>query len=122
VPLVTVKDKFQVTIPARLRRALALEVGDVMEAALEDDRIVLRPKAVIDRAALADRLEVTLGDPPPRRKTIRPWPKRSPCRPRCRLEATLGDPPPADGSDHSAMAEAIAEVAAARAARRRGKG
>ena len=92
MPLVTVKDKFQVTIPARLRRALALEVGDVMEAALEDDRIVLRPKAVIDRAALADRLEVTLGDPPP-----------------------------ADGSDHSAMAEAIAEVAAARAARRRGK-
>jgi len=92
VPLVTVKDKFQVTIPARLRRALALEVGDVMEAALEDDRIVLRPKAVIDRAALADR-----------------------------LEATLGDQPPAVGSDDAAMAEAIAEVAAARAARRRGK-
>ena len=92
MPLVTVKDKFQVTIPARLRRALALEVGDVMEAVLEDDRIVLRPKAIIDRAALADR-----------------------------LEATLGDQPPAGGSDDSAMAEAIAEVAAARAARRSGK-
>ena len=92
MPLVTVKDKFQVTIPARLRRALALEVGDVMEAALEDDRIVLRPKAVIDRAALADR-----------------------------LEATLGDQPTAGGSDDAAMAEAIAEVAAARATRRRGK-
>lgn len=92
MPLVTVKNKFQVTIPARLRRALALEVGDVMEAALEDDRIVLRPKAVIDRAALADR-----------------------------LQATLGDQPPAGASDDEAMAEAIAEVAAARAARRRGK-
>ena len=92
MPLVTVKDKFQVTIPARLRRALALEVGDVMEAVLEDDRIVLRPKAIIDRAALADR-----------------------------LEATLGDQPPAGTSDDAAMAEAIAEVAAARAARRSGK-
>ena len=90
MPLVTVKDKFQVTIPARLHRALALEVGDVMEAAIEGDRIVLRPKAVIDRAALADRLEAALTE--------------------------RASPAP---DDAAAMAEAIAEVAAARAARRR---
>ena len=35
--LVTVKQKFQVTIPAKLRRGINLQVGDVMEAIRVDD-------------------------------------------------------------------------------------
>jgi len=59
--LVTVKDKFQVTIPAKLREQLGLEVGDILEAAIEGDRLVLRAKAVVDRAAIAERLSVALA-------------------------------------------------------------
>ena len=49
MPLVRVKEKFQVTIPTELREALHLTVGDILEATVEDDTIVLKPKAVVDR-------------------------------------------------------------------------
>ena len=49
MPLVRVKEKFQVTIPTELREALHLAVGDILEAMVEDETIVLKPKAVIDR-------------------------------------------------------------------------
>lgn len=56
MPLVKVKEKFQVTIPAVIRRRLALKVGDVLEAELEGDRIVLKPKLVLDRSRALERL------------------------------------------------------------------
>ena len=49
LPLVKVKEKFQVTIPTELREALHLTVGDLLEATIENDTIVLKPKAVVDR-------------------------------------------------------------------------
>jgi AbrB family looped-hinge helix DNA binding protein len=49
LPLVKVKEKFQVTIPTELREALHLTVGDLLEATIENETIVLKPKAVIDR-------------------------------------------------------------------------
>jgi AbrB family looped-hinge helix DNA binding protein len=49
LPLVKVKEKFQVTIPMELREALHLTVGDLLEAAIENETIVLKPKAVVDR-------------------------------------------------------------------------
>jgi AbrB family looped-hinge helix DNA binding protein len=49
LPLVKVKEKFQVTISTELRQALHLTVGDLLEATIENDTIVLKPKAVIDR-------------------------------------------------------------------------
>ena len=49
MPLVRVKEKFQVTIPTELREALHLTVGDILEATVEADTIVLKPKAVVDR-------------------------------------------------------------------------
>jgi AbrB family looped-hinge helix DNA binding protein len=49
LPLVKVKDKFQVTIPTELREALHLTVGDLLEATIENETIVLKPKAVVDR-------------------------------------------------------------------------
>jgi AbrB family looped-hinge helix DNA binding protein len=49
LPLVRVKEKFQVTIPTELREALHLAVGDILEATIEHETIVLKPKAVVDR-------------------------------------------------------------------------
>ena len=56
MPFVTVKPKFQVTIPAKLRRDIDLREGDIMEATLVDDGILFRPKVVVDRNAAADRI------------------------------------------------------------------
>ena len=53
---VTVKPKFQVTIPAKLRRGIDLREGDLMEATLVSDGILLKPKEVVDRVAAADRI------------------------------------------------------------------
>ena len=56
VPFVTVKPKFQVTIPAKLRKDIDLREGDIMEATLAGDGILFRPKEVVDRGAAADRI------------------------------------------------------------------
>ena len=56
MPLVTVKPKFQVTIPAKLRRGIDLREGDIMEATIVGDGILLRPMEVVDRNAAADRI------------------------------------------------------------------
>ena len=60
MPLVTIKTKFQVTLPVELREQLHLEEGDLLEASVEKSSIVLRPKAVVDRehveAAIAEGL------------------------------------------------------------------
>ena len=63
--LVTVKPKFQVTIPAKLRRGLNLHEGDLMEATVVGDGILFRPKAVVDRAAAADRVTSILAQTEP---------------------------------------------------------
>jgi len=65
MPLVTVKPKFQVTIPAKLRELIDLREGDLLDATLVADGILLRPKAVVDRAAVADRIEAVFRDARP---------------------------------------------------------
>lgn len=40
----------QVTIPAALRRAAGIEVGDYVEVQLVDERLVLTPKQIIDKS------------------------------------------------------------------------
>ena len=40
----------QVTIPATLRRAAGIEIGDYLEVRLDEDRLVLLPKQVIDKS------------------------------------------------------------------------
>ena len=47
--LVTVKPKFQITIPAKLRKDINLHEGDVMEAVLVGNSILFKPKQVVDR-------------------------------------------------------------------------
>ncbi len=59
--LVTVKPKFQVTIPAKLRRGLDLHEGDLLEATVVGDGILFRPKQVVDRNVVADRVAAVLA-------------------------------------------------------------
>ncbi len=60
MPLVKVKEKFQITLPAELREVLHLAVGDMLEATIEQDKIVLTPKAIVDRTAAWDRVIAVL--------------------------------------------------------------
>ena len=94
MPLVTVKPKFQVTIPAKLRKGLDLREGDVMEASVVPDGILLRPKVVVDRDYHVRRVAEVLA----------------------RLE-----PPPEDAgrSEDDVMKDIVADIAAAREERRR---
>src|SRR5215471_11117844 len=57
LPLVKVKEKFQITLPAELREVLHLAVGDLLEATIEDNVIVLKPKVVVDRAQAWAKME-----------------------------------------------------------------
>jgi AbrB family looped-hinge helix DNA binding protein len=59
MPLARVKQKGQVTIPAKLCGELGLAEGDYVDISREGSRIVLTPKVTVDRhpmidAALAD--------------------------------------------------------------------
>lgn len=47
--LVKIKDKFQVTIPTEIRKEIHLEEGDLLEVTIQNNIIILKPKAVIDR-------------------------------------------------------------------------
>ena len=49
MPLVRVKEKFQVPLPASVRQKTGLAVGDLLEANVEGKKITLTPKSVIDR-------------------------------------------------------------------------
>lgn len=49
MPVVRVKRKFQVTIPAEVRKRLDLAEGDYLEVTEEDNQIVLKPKLVLDK-------------------------------------------------------------------------
>ncbi len=49
VPLVKVKTKYQVTLPASVRKKVRLAVGDLLEAKVENNKITLTPKSAIDR-------------------------------------------------------------------------
>ncbi len=61
MPLVRVKQKFQVTLPAEVREQLDIEEGDLLEAVVANDSVVLTPKVVVGKkgldAYLTERLE-----------------------------------------------------------------
>ncbi len=47
--LVQVREKAQITIPSKIRKALAIKKGDYLEAEVEDNKIVFVPKVLIDK-------------------------------------------------------------------------
>ena len=54
--LVKIKEKYQVTIPSAIRDKLSLKVGDMLEADLENDQIILKPKIIVDKSEAWKRL------------------------------------------------------------------
>jgi AbrB family looped-hinge helix DNA binding protein len=54
MPLAKVKQKGQVTIPAKLRGELGLAEGDYVDISREGSRIVLTPKQTVDRHPAID--------------------------------------------------------------------
>lgn len=56
---VAVKKKYQVVIPASVRRELGIEVGDLLEAKVDRGKITFTPKVVIDRSAMENPEETS---------------------------------------------------------------
>jgi len=54
--IVAVKNKFQIVIPQHIREQVHVEIGDLLEANVEDGKITFTPKRLIDRH-LAEGLE-----------------------------------------------------------------
>ena len=55
MPIVTVKKKYQVVIPQEVRQELDIAEGDILEAQVENGRLVYTPKILVDRkAAMAE--------------------------------------------------------------------
>jgi AbrB family looped-hinge helix DNA binding protein len=46
---VTVKNKFQIVIPRHVRERINVEIGDILEAGIEDGKIIFTPKSLVDR-------------------------------------------------------------------------
>lgn len=49
MPVVRVRRKYQMTIPVEIRKRLGLAEGDCLEVTEQENQIVLRPKAVVDK-------------------------------------------------------------------------
>jgi AbrB family looped-hinge helix DNA binding protein len=54
--IVAVKNKFQIVIPQHIREQVRVEIGDLLEAKVENGKITFTPKSLIDRH-LAEGLE-----------------------------------------------------------------
>jgi AbrB family looped-hinge helix DNA binding protein len=59
--LVPVKNKFQVVIPRTVRKKIGLNVGDLLEAAVERGEITFTPKSVVDRGIAESLTEFKEG-------------------------------------------------------------
>ena len=62
MPMIKVKEKFQVTIPNSIRKESGLAVGDYLEAVVEDNKIILKPKTIVDREKIKAAIEAGLQD------------------------------------------------------------
>ena len=49
MPYVRVKNKYQVTIPTSLLKAMDISEGDTLEAKVEDGKIILIPQLLVDK-------------------------------------------------------------------------
>ncbi len=61
MPIVTVKNKFQVVIPQRVREEIGVNIGDVLEARAENGRIIFEPKSLVDRGIAESIAEFRSG-------------------------------------------------------------
>jgi AbrB family looped-hinge helix DNA binding protein len=60
MPIVHTLRYGQITLPKKFRETLNIQEGDILEAQLEDGKIILTPKTLIDRDRAWDRVIDTL--------------------------------------------------------------
>ncbi|MDR3642605.1 MAG: AbrB/MazE/SpoVT family DNA-binding domain-containing protein [Candidatus Doudnabacteria bacterium] len=60
MPIVTVKNKYQVVIPQTLRQQIGVNIGDLMEAKVEKGKITFTPKTLVD--SLESRIAESMAD------------------------------------------------------------
>ena len=72
MPLVKVIRHGQITLPADLREELDIKEGDYLEAELEGEAIILRPKVLLDRAEVVKALHRVMSEVQSRTKGIDP--------------------------------------------------
>lgn len=61
MPLVRLKDKGQVTIPAAVREQIAAHEGDMFDVGVENGAIVLRPQLFVGKASAEGAKGVDIG-------------------------------------------------------------
>ena len=59
--IVTVKNKYQVVIPKRIRAEIGVNIGDVFEAKAHKGKIVLEPKSIVDRRIAEGLADIKAG-------------------------------------------------------------
>lgn len=62
MPLVKIKEKYQVTLPASVRQKAGVAVGDLLEAKVQGKKITLIPKVAVDREFIEKRLAESFED------------------------------------------------------------
>ena len=52
MPLVKILRHGQITLPKEIRKVLGVEEGDLLEVSLENARVVMRPKVLVDKESV----------------------------------------------------------------------
>lgn len=63
--LIQLRRKSQITIPNKIRKVLGLEEGDYLQAELQNNKIILSPKIMLDKlpsVTLSKKGEMILND------------------------------------------------------------
>ena len=59
--LVAVKNKYQIVIPRDVRKAVGVEIGDLLEANVEAGKITFTPKSVVNRGIAESMADFAAG-------------------------------------------------------------
>ncbi len=62
MPLIKVKNKFQITIPTKVRDEARIKEGDFLEIEAQGETIVIKPKAVVDQQSVEAAINDGLND------------------------------------------------------------
>jgi AbrB family looped-hinge helix DNA binding protein len=55
MPVVKILRHGQITLPKEIRKILGVEEGDLLELGLENARVVLKPKVLVDRQSVLSK-------------------------------------------------------------------
>jgi len=63
MPVVKILRHGQITLPKEIRKILGVEEGDLLEVALEDTRVFLQPKVLVDKqTVLSEAGEIKINE------------------------------------------------------------